>query len=194
MQVDLTIDAMGYGERRNGLGDICVEPFLLAWHGARYDAAAGVGLYMPTGRYDEQEAANPGKGMWTGMGTLGGTLYFDDAKTWSASLLSRYEVHSKIEGLDYEPGDDFHFEWGLGKTIAKYYDVGLAGYCQWQTTENKGDQIPYSDKNRVFAAGPEVVAFIPQIMLFASLRSEWEFGAENNSQGNITSITLTKIF
>jgi hypothetical protein len=194
VNVDLKVDASGYDKSRGGLGDICVEPLILSWHGARYDAAAGVGLYLPTGRYDENEAANPGEGMWTGMGTLGGTLYFDQEKTWSASVLSRYEKHSKVDGLDFEPGDDFHFEWGLGKTIAKFYDVGLTGYCQWQVTENEGEQAPYTTKDRVFSAGPEVAAFFPKWMLAASLRTQWEFEARERSQGHITTLTLTKIF
>ncbi len=194
LKVDLKMDAMGYDKARTGVGDVCVEPFILAWHGPRYDAAAGVGVFLPTGRYDADEAANPGKGMWTGMATLGGTLYFDDERTWSASILSRYETHSKVDDKDYEPGDDFHFEWGLGKTIAKVWDVGVAGYCQWQVTENKGSAAPYTDRNRVFAVGPEVIYFVQPAGLFASLRSVWEFGARDRSEGNITALTLTKIF
>ncbi|NCC53048.1 MAG: transporter [Spartobacteria bacterium] len=194
LQVDLKIDAMEYDKDRTGFGDICVEPFVIAWHGSRYDAAVGLSAYLPTGEYDEDEAANPGKGMWTGMLTLGGTYYLDEGRTWSVSALSRYETHSKIEGRDYTPGDDFHFEWGIGKTLAQVWDVGLAGYCQWQVSENKGDEAPYTDKNRVFAVGPEVVYFIQKAGLFASLRSEWEFEAQNHTQGQITVLTLTKIF
>ena len=194
LQVDLKMDVADYDKDRTGLGDICVEPFVLAWHGARYDAAFGLAGYLPTGKYDKDEIANPGKGMWTGMLTLGGTYYLDADKTWSASILSRYETHSKIEGRDYTPGDDFHFEWGIGKTIAKVWDVGIAGYCQWQVTENKGDEAPYTKKNRVFAIGPEVVYFIQKAGLFASIRSEWEFEARNHSQGTMTALTLTKIF
>jgi len=191
---DLKMDVADYDKDRTGLGDICVEPLVIAWHGARYDAAVGLAGYLPTGKYDKDEIGNPGKGMWTGMLTLGGTYYLDANKTWSASILSRYEVHSKIEGRDHTPGDDFHFEWGIGKTIAKVWDVGIAGYCQWQVTENKGDEAPYTDKNRVFAIGPEVIYFIQPAGLFASLRSEWEFEARNHSQGTMTALTLTKIF
>lgn len=186
-----------YDKSRTGLGDICVEPLIIAWHGERYDAAAGVGLFIPTGNYDRDEAANPGRGMWTGMGTLGGTLYLDREKTWSASILGRYEIHSKVRSDDcrkFTPGNDFHFEWGLGKTLGRFYDVGLTGYCYWQTTHDSGTGLSDTHLGRVFSAGPEVMAFFPDIGLFASLRSQWEFGARDRSQGHITSLVLTKIF
>lgn len=194
LQVDLKMEPIGYDKDRAGLGDICVEPFVIAWHGRRYDAAAGVAAYLPTGSYEAEEAANPGKGMWTGMLTLGGTLYLDEEKTWSASILGRYEKHSKIDDKDYTPGDDFHFEWGIGKTLAKVWDVGVAGYAQWQVTENEGAEAPYTNRNRVFAIGPEVIYFAQPIGLFASLRSEWEFGARDRPEGHITTLTLTKMF
>ncbi|OQX12543.1 MAG: hypothetical protein BWK80_43670 [Desulfobacteraceae bacterium IS3] len=183
------------------LGDIFVEPFLLSWHGANYDAAFGLGAYMPTGDYDKTEAASPGKDMWTGMMSFGGTFYFDEEKTWSASILGRYEVHSEqtildMSGkkeLDITPGNDFHFEWGVAKTIAGVWDVGMAGYCQWQVTEDSGTGAS-ENKDSVYAAGPEAVVFIPPVKLFVSLRSLWEFEAEDRPEGNITTLTFTKIF
>ena len=132
------------------------------------------------------------------MVTGGGTLYFDAAKTWSGSILARYETHSEKHDsdIDYRPGDNFHFEWGLGKNIAKKWDVGLAGYCSWQVTDDTANEPLFDpgDRNRVFAAGPEIAFFEPSILFMASLRTEWEFEAQGLSEGNITTLTLTKGF
>jgi hypothetical protein len=193
---DIEIKGTPVDDDQFGLGDIFIEPFVLSWHGPRYDASFGLGAYVPTGEYDKDKPASPGKDMWTGMLTLGGTYYFDAGKTWSASILGRYETHSEKDETDVTPGDDFHFEWGIGKTLAKVWDVGLTGYCHWQVTDDSGSGVT-GDKSvhdRVYAIGPEVSVFIPPAKLFASLRSQWEFGAEDRSEGNVTTLTLTKIF
>jgi hypothetical protein len=179
-----------------GLGDMGIEPFGLAWHGPRYDAGVGLGVYVPTGRFDKNRLASPGKDFWTTMITLGGTYYLDAEKTWSASILSRYEIHSSKDHSDVRPGNDFHFEWGIGKTIEKFWDVGVSGYCHWQVTDDSGSDVMW-DKgvhDRVYAIGPEISAFIPSAKLSVSLRYLWEFGAVDRSEGNSMCLCLTKVF
>ncbi len=192
---DIEIKGTPVDDDQFGLGDIAIEPFVLSWHGPFYDASFGLAVYVPTGEYDQNEPASPGKDMWTGLITLGGTYYLDANKTWSASILARYEIHSEKDERDVRPGNDFHFEWGIGKTLAKIWDVGVAGYCQWQVTDDSGsDATDKTVHDRVYAIGPEVSVFIPPAKLFASLRSLWEFDAKDRSEGNVTSLTLTKPF
>ncbi|WP_051306845.1 SphA family protein [Desulfomicrobium escambiense] len=193
---DISMKAGGmtfFDDNEFGLGDILIEPAILAWHGPRYDAALGVGVYLPTGDFDADEPASPGKGFWTGMLTAGATLYFDEARTWSASILSRYEIHSEQEDTDVTYGNDFHFEWGLGKTVAKIWDVGLAGYCRWQVTDDSGPGTS-DDREEAYAVGPEVSVFVPDWGLGVSLRSLWEFENKVNSQGNVTTLMIMKAF
>jgi len=192
--VDLQIGKLGIDSSEFGLGDICFEPLVLAWHGPQYDTALGLGFFAPTGQYDKTEPASPGKDMWTWMVTAGGTYYLDSERSWSASILARYEIHGEKDETDLKPGNDFHFEWGIGKTLAKICDVGLTGYCQWQTTDDSGTQGARVNKDRVYAIGPELSIFIPQITFFISLRSQWEFSARERSEGNFTTLTFTKIF
>lgn len=193
---DVEIKASGVEDNDFGLGDIAVEPLVLSWHGDRYDASFGLAVYVPTGEYDKNKPASPGKDFWTGMITLGGTCYLDARKTWSASILSRYEIHSDKDETDVRLGNDFHFEWGIGKTVAKIWDVGLTGYCQWQVTDDRGSDVTWdtSVHDRVYAVGPEVTVFIFPAKSFLSLRSQWEFGSKDHAEGNVTTVTLTKIF
>ncbi len=197
---DIKIGAFDYDDSKWNLGDIIIEPFVLAWHGSRYDASTGVAFFLPTA--DDDEPADPGENMYTTMFTLGGTYYFDEAKTWSASILGRYEIHhSDYCDTPIRPGDDFHFDWGVGKTLAQVWDVGVVGYCQWQVTEDSGSGST-SDKDRGYAIGPEVSVFIPPMKLCVSLRSLFEFSTEGGSvtppigrpEGNRTWLILTKIF
>lgn len=196
LYTDLEIGAMEIADDRWGMGDPFVEPLGLTWRGGRYDAAIGAGVYLPWGQYATDKPASAGKDMWTLMLTAGATAYLDARKTLSASLLSRFEAHSSQDALDIRPGNRFHFEYGLGKRLPKGLEFGLAGYCHWQVSDAKGDDLPPTvnpgDRDRVFAIGPEISVFVPRYTLFASLRGLSEFGARGKSEGNLAVLTLTR--
>jgi hypothetical protein len=176
-----------------GVGDVLVEPVLLSWHGQNWDAATALGVYLPTGDYDKRDPSSPGLGYTTLMYTLGGTWYFDAEKSLSASLLSRYEMHGDRQQADLRKGDDFHFEAGVGKKINDLWEVGVAGYAQWQVSDDKGkDATNPGVHDRVFGLGPEVVVAVPAIGSSVSVRGIAEFGARDRPEGNILTVTLTK--
>ncbi len=171
---------------------------ILAWHAPQYDTAIGAGIFIPLGKYDKDDISTPGKDMWTLMLNFAGNYFFDAEKTWSASVLARYEIHSEKSDKDVKLGNDFHFEWGLGKTLAQYWDVGLVGYCRWQVTDDSGDDVdadPTWDKSihdKVYAIGPEVSVLLP-IKGALSLKTVFEFDAEDRQEGTITTLTFTKV-
>ncbi len=181
-----------FSENRFELGDILLEPVILSWHGDRYDALAGVGIYVPTGKFDDKPA-NAGKGFWTFMLTAGGTVYLDAAKTWSASALARYQTNSRQDHTHITVGDFFHVEWGVGKMVNNRLEVGVAGYNSWQVSNDSG-RGSSNLRERSNAVGPEVTYAIPSWGMQLSLRSLWEYKNKNASQGNITTLTLTKAF
>ncbi len=180
-----------YDDTATGPGDIMIEPVLLSWHRTRYDLSAGVGFFLPTGEENDDALTDPGEGLVTTMFTLGGTYYLNREKSWSASLLARYEIHFGDRGNSgITPGNDFQFEWGIGYSLCKTIEVGLAGYAHWQVTEDEGG----STKDSVYAFGPEISVMLPGCRSFLSLRSAWEFGAEDRPEGNIATLTLTRMF
>jgi hypothetical protein len=199
----IEVGAFDYDDSSWELGDIIIEPIDLVWHGPNYDIGAAIAFFLPTG--DHEELSDPGEDMYTTMFTLGGTYYPDKAKTWSFSLLARYEVHSEKRNTesrpggwdtDLNPGDDFHFEWGIGKTLAKVWDVGLVGYAQFQVQHDHGTGAD-THLEQAFGIGPEVSVFCTPLKTFFSLRSLWEFGVEGRStgrpEGNRTFFVITKI-
>lgn len=192
VNTELSVGSGAYHDGHFGVGDVIVGPFIIAWHGERWDAVAGLDVFLPTGDFDTDHPAKAGKGFYTFMPTFGGTVYLDKEKTWSASILARYEFHTEQDDTDIDPGQDFHFEWGIGKSIG-VWQLGVAGYCQWQITEDTGRNS--SDyKERVYAVGPEVSYAVPEWGTMFTLRSLWEFEARNTTQGNITSLTVTVAF
>ena len=199
INTNLTVAAAGVNNTRFGLGDIWIEPLLLSWHGKRYDAAVGLGMYLPTGDYSVARPASPGKNMFTFMSTFGGTAYLDPEKSWHLSVLGRYEVHTANTKTHVTPGNDFHFEWGLGKTYPEagvVFEPGLTGSCQWQVTDDSGTGVTWNRKthDQAYAIGPEFGVIFPKAPLLLNIRSQWEFATRDRSSGNITNITLTKPF
>lgn len=198
MYTDISIGAFNVSDDQFGIGDIIVDPLVLSWNRKKYDLAFGLGAVVPTGSYDITEAASPGKSFWTGLLTFGGTYYFDEHKSWTASILSRYEIHSKKKDFDVTAGNDFTFEYGIGKTIPgkAIWTFGASGYAHWQVTEDKGDDVFYDAgvKDRVFAAGPEAQCFIPSLKMNFELRGLLEFAAVDRPQGPKACLSIIKAF
>jgi len=195
INTDLNIDALGFDESSTGIGDIYFSPLVLGWHGPRWDAVTALSFFAPTGNWEANDPTKAGKNYWTTMLTGGFTSYLDEQKAWSFSMLGRYEFHGENQDVKVDPGDDFHVEWGLGKVIKPGLEIGLAGYCQWQVTEDKGSDVVWDmKKDRVYAAGPELSLAFPESMVFLSFRALLEFGARDRTEGSMFVVTLTKRF
>ncbi|HNQ88041.1 MAG TPA: transporter [Verrucomicrobiota bacterium] len=182
----------GMGDSSFGVGDLFVEPITLSWHWKQADLGVGYGFWAPTGNSSLRSPAKPGKGYWGHMLTLGGTWYPDAAKTWSVSVLGRYEINMEHEDIDIRPGDELSIEGGIGKSLSKSVEVGVVGYMQRQVTGDSG-RTP-TPHDRVFGVGPEVNLFCPKLATFFSIRYLYEFGAEDRPEGNTVTVTLTRRF
>jgi hypothetical protein len=188
-----SVKAGPYNSSTFGIGDFFAES-TLSWHPKQFDFAVGAGFWAPTGDSASPPTTRVGAGYWTPMLTAGATWYPDEAKTWAISALSRYEFNTEDRDTHETPGQACTLEWGISKSVIKTLDLGVVGYYQQRVTESTGPapgEFPYS---RVAAIGPEVVVTIPQWMLFVSLRYDYEFLAEERSQGHTVSLTLTKRF
>ncbi|MEI6074924.1 MAG: transporter [Verrucomicrobiota bacterium] len=187
------------GENFN-LADIQIEPLLLSWHLKQFDLAAGYAIWAPSGNFDFSAAnpvkalASPGNGYWSHMLTLGGVWYPDEKKTWSMSVLGRYEICQEQEQSHVTPGNAFTIEWGLSKSVAQNVDVGLVGYYQQQVTKDSGGIAPSHDLSRIVGVGPEISAFCSKLGVFTSLRYVYETDAIARPQGQTVTLTFTKRF
>jgi len=46
------------------IGDLYLQPINLGWHTRRFEFMAGLGTFVPTGRYEFESDGNTGLGMW----------------------------------------------------------------------------------------------------------------------------------
>jgi hypothetical protein len=161
----------GSGSQFN-LGDVYASPLLLGWHFKQFAIGAAYGIWAPSGEFDASSKLNyltsPGSGYWSHMLTLGATWYPDEAKTWSVSLLNRYEVSTEQDQTHITPGN-------------------------MQTTQDSGPDAATVLSN-VAGIGPEVSVTWEKIGLITSLRYIYEAEARDHSQGHAIVLTLTKRF
>lgn len=176
-----------------GIGDIQLEPLLLAWHLPCLDIAAAYAVWAPTGDFAPARPDLLAKGFWSHMLTFGLTWHLDAEKTWALSLLSRYEICHEQEQTHIRPGDVYTLEWGLSKSLSETLDVGLIGYWQQQTSSDSG-LLATAKKDRKLGIGAEVSGLCPAIGMLASLRYAYEFDAEERPEGHLVTLTLTKRF
>jgi hypothetical protein len=199
MHSSLKMGAVGIDDERLRIGDIVVGPAMLAWHFPRVDFAIAYEFIAPTGDYDRDEAATMCVGFeyWTHQPTIGVTGYLDKEKTWTISVLPRYEFHTERKNAHYRAGDQFHFEWGVGKAFPKHgLEVGVCGFCSWQTTDDSGKGVTWDKRvhDRIFAVGPEVDYLIKPIGVNMAVRYLREFGARDRMEGHMTTLVFTKRF
>jgi len=196
---------------QSGLGDIKLEPLILAWHWDHFDTTLAYALWAPSGHFTAGRLANLGDDEWTHMITLGGVWYPDDKKTWALSLLHHLELNSSQIGLATDvttspaggkTGTDtypkvrcstYTLEWGISKTILDNTDLGLIGYYQKQFSDGNAGSTPFSD-SEVAGIGPEISTTIPRWGLTASLRYAYEFTAYHRPEGHTIDLALTKRF
>lgn len=187
------VAAPGLADKEYSVGDIYFAPVVLSWHPKRFDFAVSYGFWAPSGNYSPEIPARLGKGFWSHMFTAGATWYPDDAKKWSLSILSRYEIQTEDTDFDITPGNAYTMEWGIGRTVVGTLDVGAVGYWQLQTTRDSGTGAS-GVEDHVVGLGPEVGGVIPKAGIIATLRYLREFEARDRPEGNTVTLTLTKRF
>jgi hypothetical protein len=142
-------------DNRFGVGDVIIDPFILGWHSKEWHVVTGLDIYLPTGVYDKDRLANPGRNHWTFQPVFAATYLNQAGLEMSAKLM--YDFSTKNNATDYQSGQAFHADYTLGYHTGPW-SFGLGGYFYQQTTDDKVDGDTFLDgfKGRAFAMGPQV--------------------------------------
>lgn len=175
---------LGGSRTTTGLGDLTINPFILAWHPSKnLHVAAGLDINLPTGEWDKND---PRKQIGTNYRSIEPILaltYMAD-NGFEASGKFMYNLKSKNKDTDYQSGKEFHFDYLLGYRQG-HWAYGLGGYYLRQTSDDKqnGQKVGDGNRGRVFAYGPHM-----QYMNKAGdqfmLQWQHETGAKNRFEGD----------
>lgn len=194
---DLSIGAAGIDDSEIGLGDIFFEPIVWSWHKKRADLALGFGVGMPNGDFDPDEPASPGTGKWFGMMTAGVTYYFDEAKTWTVSALTRTLTYGKQDKTDITSGEEFVVDWGIAKEFPVTDKVlvrpAIVGSGYWQIGEDEGPGAT-DDKGEAYSLGAEINLFwLPRLTQF-NFRYLQDFDTKDEAETNKFLLSIIHAF
>ncbi len=198
--VELNANAKGFHVHKKGMGDIIVDPFILTWHGTYLHALLAMDIYVPNGEYDKKRPVNIGKNFWTFEPIL--ALTFLHPSGFSASVKLMYDFNTTNNDwinpktgreTSLKPGQEFHFDYALGYSPAKWIRLGIAGYFYQQTTDDEidGKEVEHQ-RGRAFAVGPAVKVNYKRFMLV--VKGLKEFGVRNRPRGRCLWVKLYYTF
>jgi hypothetical protein len=156
---------LGTQNDKTGIGDITVQPFFLAYHFPKKNLhlATVVDFDLPTGYYNAKDPRTSIGTGYVGIEPAVAITYLNKAG-WEASTKQHYHFTKKNETTNYASGQNYHFDYLVGKHIGQW-GVGGYGYFLKQMTDDKqnGTVVPatagmYSEgrKGQVLAIGPNV--------------------------------------
>jgi len=197
----------------SGFSDLLVMPIGLSWAFGHFknvtatdEELAAMGfpprrrvnlslLYSftaPTGRYETGADDNLGLGFWTHI--LQGFGYFYPFEHQATALTAgvTYELNSSIKDVDVKPGNRLSLEWGVSQYLATWFELGVQGAHNWQTTDDSGDDVfwdpsVHDKKNTLlFMAG-----FWPVSQrLYVSAKYGFEYGLRQRFKNNNLMLNL----
>ncbi len=112
-------------------------------------------IILPTGSYDKNNPVNVGRN-YTTFEPIYAVTYISDCG-WDVSGKFLYDFNTENDDTDYKSGQEFHFDYAVGKQVTKSWKVGVGGYYYKQITDDEKDGKKLKNsKGQVFAIGPQV--------------------------------------
>jgi hypothetical protein len=175
-----------------GFGDTTAR-VQLGWTSGAWSNTLYLTNWIPTGHYQRGFNPNTGKNHY-GVNLGWGVTYTEPHTKLEFDSAIGVTFNAKNPATDYKDGDDFIWDWAVGKKFANGLEVGVAGYAYQQLTGDSGSGAKLGPfKGSVFAVGPQVVyntVLMHRAVLF-NFRNYQEFDAENRFEGNVTTFTTT---
>jgi hypothetical protein len=176
-----------------GFGDVTTRA-QLGWQRGDFSQLVYVQAVAPTGRWQ------PGFAPIIGLHRPG--IDTGWAFTWEHKP-SKFQIDGSAgvtfnfenTATDYKTGNEFHFEWAIGREVATGVVIGVVGYDYRQLTgDSAAGALLGAFKGSVDAigVGASYTTLIDQRPLIFNLRYYHEFNAENRWEGDsgIASVTL----
>ncbi len=183
------IDVAGNTTSMSGLGDMVVDPFI-AWHYPNLHLVAGVDFFLPTGKFDKDEAINPGAGYWSVEPLLGVTYLSNSG--YEASVKLMYNIKSENKDTDVLSGDEFHMDYALTKHDGPW-SYGIGGYYVKQIQNDELDGVEIKDsKRRSLSIGPQIKYDYKNMSFVA--KYQVESASRNTFEGNRVNLKFIYAF
>lgn len=120
-----------------GIGDIYVSPLMLNWVNGEHNFTFAPALYIPTGKYDEDEALNAGRNYWA-LDVSGSYTWFDADAGHEFSMTTGVMFNDRNSDTDYKTGTEFHLDALAAQYLSESFGLGIVGYYYKQLDSDDG--------------------------------------------------------
>ncbi|MFK5927787.1 MAG: transporter [Desulfuromusa sp.] len=161
--IDLIIPIVSFDstilpDNGTGLGDLLVGPYLqwdmkMGANGPLFVHRIELQTILPTGKYDQNKALNPGSNFISFDPYWAATLFITPRLTTSWRL--HYLWNAENDDTNTQAGQAFHANFSVAyEVIPKTLRLGINGYYLKQFTRTQVNGSDVSDKEKVFGIGP----------------------------------------
>lgn len=171
-----------------GVGDLYVQPLKLGWRPGPFEVVAGYAFYAPTGSFDDEGTTGVGRSQWTQEFSVGGTVHFGPGKSVNLSALTSFDIYGTKIGVALRRGDTLQIQGGLGVTVLRLVNMGIAGYGLWQVSDYGGGALPvdlHGARDRDFGVGPEIDLNLPPALGRLTLRYTQDIAGQTRPMGGL---------
>lgn len=181
-------------DSKTGLGDIELAGAIGWHHGKTFHHYAALTVVAPTGAYDKDDPASPGRNYWS-IDPIWAFSYMGDKD----SLIPGLELGAKLmywfntinAATSYTSGQEFAADYLVAQHLGKSWTVGVNGSFLYQTTDDKQYGRTAVDsysgertgvKGQYFSIGPMVAYQCPDLSNIA-LKVQWDVWEKNRPEG-----------
>jgi hypothetical protein len=193
----LSLAGLGPIAGGGGFSDSFYQPVTLGWHLKRADIMTAYAFFAPTGKFSAGATNNTGAGHWTNAPTAGETFYLTKNRATAFSAYEMYEFHTTQQQTNIHTGQTLDLDYSLTQILPLQKDMktllqfGLAGYGQWQMSDNSGPGVnPAQPAHyRVNAIGGAANVILPARKVSVGFKLLKEFSNSYTIQGYSFQIT-----
>ncbi|MEM5372404.1 transporter [Paraburkholderia azotifigens] len=169
--------------RATGLSDLTIGPLFLGWHLGNLHQVLGLEFFVPSGGYDPNKVANPGRNYYSMQPNYAVTWLPTPRVELSARAL--YSVNSVNHATDYHSGNEFIVDYNAGFRFTPMWQIGVSGYFYKQITDDtQHGQVVNGNGNRgqAVAVGPSIAYGSRRFSV--ALKYQREMLVRNRPEGN----------
>jgi hypothetical protein len=184
-------------DQAQGFGDIEAFPLLLEWKCADVSFGTSLGVYLPTGAYDQEDLANVGRNYWTfepgvNISWLSSTIGTE------ATLFSGFDMSTENPDTDYRSGHVFHMDGTLAQHLPLCGGIagaGVTGFYYEQVTGDTGGRLG-DFEGRAMGVGPVIsyVMNVGSVTVVAEVKWLREMNVEHRLEGDILWAKVAALF
>ncbi len=183
----------------DGFGAMDMVPRIqLGWHHDDFHHGFYVQGLLPTGRYEE--GFNPNLGLNRPTIDFGWAFtYIEPVSKLQFNGTFGFGFAFENEATDYDTGDEFHFEWAIGRDFGNGLVLGVVGYDLRQLTDDTGAGVPaildgFKGEKDAIGPGLTYTTHIGNTPFILNARHYQDYNVERLFDMSVTIVSGTFVF